>query len=130
MIIIVTIITCIFIQELSLQHVMLLSTSVLVKLNGIRKKENSKNLTYYEKIQKPTLILIELLTTAMKTHYMNISNCSTRMFLEKLIKVTERVNLSDVNRQFIINFSTHEAKGPANIFSLNAREFCVTNVSR
>ena len=45
------------------------------------------------------------------------------MFLEKFIVVAERFSLSDVNRQFVINFSTHEKKGLASIFSLNSREF-------
>ena len=45
------------------------------------------------------------------------------MFLENLIKVAERFSLSDVNRQIVINFSTHEAKGLASIFSLNFGEF-------
>ena len=47
----------------------------------------------------------------------------TKMFLEEFIVVTERFSLSGVNRQFAINFSTHEAKGLASIFSLNSREF-------
>ena len=51
-IIIIIIIIRIFIQEFILQHVMLLSTYVMVKLNGKRKKENSRNLAYYEKLQK------------------------------------------------------------------------------
>ena len=63
---IIIIIIRIFIQELTLQRVMLLSTCVLIKLNG--KKENSKNLTYYENLQKFTLILIELLTMAIKIY--------------------------------------------------------------
>ena len=42
------------------------------------------------------------------------------MFFEKL--VTERFSLSDVNRQVVINYSTHEAKGLASILSFNSRE--------
>ena len=45
------------------------------------------------------------------------------MFLEKFTVVFEGFSFPDVNRQFVINFSTHEAKGLAGIFSLNFREF-------
>ena len=62
----------IFIQEWTLQHVRLLSTCVLVKLNGKRKKKNCESLSYYEKFQKLTLILTELVTTAIKIHNMKI----------------------------------------------------------
>ena len=48
------------------------------------------------------------------------------MFLEKLIKVAERFSLSNVNRQIVIDFSTHEVKGLASTFSLNFREFYET----
>ena len=44
------------------------------------------------------------------------------MFLEKFTVVVERLSLCDVNRQFAINFSTHEAKGLGSIFSPNPRE--------
>ena len=47
----------------------------------------------------------------------------TKMFLEKITVVAEGFSLSDFNRQFVINFSTHETKGLASIFSLNSREF-------
>ena len=45
------------------------------------------------------------------------------MFLKEFSVVTERFSLSDVHRQFVINFSSHEAKGLASIFGLNSREF-------
>ena len=45
------------------------------------------------------------------------------MFLEKFIVFVERFSFTDVIRQLVIKFSTHEAKRLASIFSLNFREF-------
>ena len=53
----------------------------------------------------------------------NLKLSITKMFLEKITVVAEGFSLSDFNRQFVINFSTHETKGLASIFSLNSREF-------
>ena len=48
------------------------------------------------------------------------------MFFERFIEVIEGFNFPDFNRQFIINFITHKAKGLASIFSHNFREFYQT----
>ena len=74
-IIIIIIIIRIFIQDLTLQHVMLLSMCVPIELNGKMENgimENSKNLTYYKNLQKLTFIFIELLTTAIEICCMRI----------------------------------------------------------
>ena len=43
----------------------------------------------------------------------NLKLSITKMFLEKITVVAEEFSLSDFNRQFVINFSTHETKGLA-----------------
>ena len=41
------------------------------------------------------------------------------MFLEEFIIGAKGFSFADVNRQFIVSFSTHEGKGLASIFRLN-----------
>ena len=49
------------------------------------------------------------------------------MFLGKITVVAEGFSLSDFNRQFVINFSTHETKGLASIVGCSKNK-CKMNI--